>query len=62
MAAESARRRRLICGTSLPASRAITKREPSSAESEAAHRRAMAFMSESEDVWRERHEGKRIVH
>jgi hypothetical protein len=53
--------RRLICGKPLPPSRAITERERSSAELEAAHRRAMAFMSEREDEWRERHKGKRVI-
>jgi hypothetical protein len=45
---------RLVCGKPVVPSRAIANREPSTAELEAAHRRAMSFMSEREDEWRER--------
>jgi hypothetical protein len=54
--------RRLICGKPVVPRHAIAKPEPCSAEMEAAHRRAMAFMSETEDEWRERHKGQLIVH
>ena len=53
---------RLICGKPVVPRRVITKHEPSLAELEAAHRRVVAFLSETEDEWRERHKGKRVVH